>query len=111
MAYCCHAFYVVICILPGPLLKDFQNHHKPDKIEIKERCRNSEPWAAAGILSCSGSEPRSCVCPASTTTHAIQQTKKVALIICQGEVEDPPWAAVQHSDQELLGKNADVHIP
>lgn len=30
--------------------------------------------------------------------------QKAALIICEGAVEDPPWAAVQHRGQQLLGK-------
>lgn len=33
-----------------------------------------------------------------TTTHAALQTKS------QGEVEDPPWAAVQHRGRHLLEK-------
>lgn len=36
--------------------------------------------------------------PMQTSKH------EVALMNCQGEVEDPPRAAVQHKGQQLLGK-------
>lgn len=37
--------------------------------------------------------------------------QKAALIICQGEVEDPPWAAVQQRGPAAPLENPDMHIP
>lgn len=66
---------------------------------------------SVSISSCSGSEPSSGVCQACTAQPSKQTSKqKAALVICQEEVDDPPWAAVQHR-LPAPWENPDMHIP